>query len=57
MLFIFFFYRMYDFVGDKGNLINMILRNFLNFDNIFRVLKFNFIIKFRRISFIIMSIG
>lgn len=48
---------MYDFVGDKGNLINMILRNFLNFDNIFRVLKFNFIIKFRRISFIIVSVG
>lgn len=53
----FFFHRMHDLAGDKGNLTNMILRNSPNFDNTPRALKSNPITKSRRISFTTVSAG
>ena len=49
------FFRVYDLVGDKGNLTNMILRNSPNFDQTPRAIKSNPITKSRRISFTTVS--
>lgn len=55
MSFTFFYHRMHDLAGDKGNLTNMILRNSPNFDNTPRAVKSNPITKSRRISFTTVS--